>query len=86
MSKLVLVTVKDVKSESYSAPMAFKAKGEAIRGFSDEVNNKDSIYNRHPADFVLFYLGTFDQPTGKLDLTASPESLGVGIDFIQSAA
>jgi len=84
MSKLHVCTVRDVAAEAYLNPLFVRSKGEAIRSFSDEVNNKDSMLGKHPSDYVLFYLGTYDQDSAKFDLTSSPESLGVGTDFVKS--
>lgn len=83
MSNLIVCTVRDVAAEAYLPPLFVRSKGEAIRSFSDEVNNKDSMLGKHPSDYVLFYLGTYEQNTGTFDLTPSPESLGVGSDFVK---
>ena len=49
------------------------SEGVAIRQFQDEVNREsdDNQLYRHPDDFQLFYLGTFDDNTGAMDLLAS---------------
>lgn len=63
---LILFTVKDLKAESFGRPILQRALGEAIRAFSDEVNNRESLLNSHPEDFQLFRIGTFSQLTGEL--------------------
>lgn len=82
MSKLKIFTVRDVKAEAYLPPFTMRGKGEAIRGFSDEANRSDSSIGKHPSDYVLFYLGEFDELTGAIILTPSPETLGVGTDYV----
>lgn len=83
MSVKHICTVRDVKAEAYLPPIFVRSKGEAIRSFADEVNNQDSMLGKHPADYVLFYLGSFDELTAQFDLTNSPESLGVGTDYVK---
>nr|QJB19542.1 MAG: nonstructural protein [Microvirus sp.] len=85
MSKKIICTVKDVKAEAYLPPLYVRSKGEAIRSFSDEANNQDTMLGKHPSDYVLFYLGTFCELTGKFELADSPESLGVGTDYVKSS-
>jgi len=84
MSKKIICTVRDVKAEAYLPPLFVRSKGEAIRSFADEVNSKDTMLGKHPSDFVLFYLGEYDEQTAKFDLASSPQSLGVGTDFVKS--
>lgn len=83
MSNKIMVTVKDVKVEAYFPPFSVRTKGEAIRSFSDEINNNpDSLIGKHPSDYILFVVGEFDEQTGKLIAYDAPHSLGVGSDFV----
>lgn len=61
---LKLYSVYDRAVQSFERPFACKADGEAIRTFSDAVNDKSSPFFRHPLDFELYYVGTLDQSTG----------------------
>lgn len=83
MSKLLIFTVRDNKAEAFMRPFFARARGEAIRSFGDEVNTKDTMLNKYPADFELFYLGEFDEVTAGVK-ALSPESLGSGLNFIQT--
>lgn len=58
----------DRASQSYSPPFAAPHAGMAIRGFSDAISNpsKDTDISRHPDDFDLFEIGTFDSSTGRI--------------------
>lgn len=64
--KYELFSIYDAALGAYGRPMFLQARGQAIRGFSDEVNRvaDDNSMNRHPADFALYYLGTFDDAGG----------------------
>lgn len=83
MSKILIFTVLDKKAEAFMRPFFARAKGEAIRSFSDEINTKDTMLNKYPADYELFYLGEYDEITAGIK-ALSPESLGIGIDYTAS--
>jgi len=74
-------TVFDTKVEAYNQPFFMKSRGEAIRAFSDIVNDKNHAFNRHPEDYVLFELGEYDDSCAKFNLYDAPHSLGVAIEF-----
>ena len=83
--KMKIFSVFDSKAGFYRAPMLLRSKGEALRGFSDIVND-DKAKNdiaRHPDDFTLFYLGEFDMINGQFSPLKAHESLGTGVDFLE---
>lgn len=85
MSKVCVCTVKDTKAEAYFTPIFVRSTGEAIRSFSDEANNKDqSMIGKHPEDYVLFYLGKYDETEGTFELEAAPKALARAIDLVRS--
>lgn len=65
--KVRIFSVYDVKAEAYLAPFTFPENGQAIRAFSDTVNDPNSMFNKHAADFTLFRLGYFDQSSGEFE-------------------
>lgn len=56
--------------------MTFNSAGEALRTFIDEVNRDDpqNQLNRHPEDFTLQQLATYDPQTGIIN-AESPRAL-----------
>ncbi len=63
---IVLVfSVFDKKAEAFMAPFTFAAQGQAIRAFSDTVNDGKSGLFLHPEDYDLYALGMFDQGSGE---------------------
>lgn len=70
MAKYVMCSVLDLTAQQYGRPFFTISDGSAIRGFSDEVNqpNENSILYKHPDDFQLFRLGTFDDSSGSVVL------------------
>ncbi len=77
-----IFTVYDSKAESYSNPVYLNSTGPAVRTFSDSVQDPESPFAKHPADYTLFELGTFDDVTAKMELLPTPKSLFVAIEFI----
>lgn len=78
----VIVSVRDNAIGAFSNPVAVRARGEALRSFVDEVNNKDSPMNRHPKDYDLYVLGEFDTVTGRLVPAEFPEPFAKGSDVV----
>ena len=75
-----MCSIFDSKAEAWTNPMYFQAVGQAIRQFSDVVNDEKSDFFKHPEDYVLFLLGTFNQRTGLVEVLDAPESLAVGVN------
>ena len=67
--KLEIFAIRDNATGMYGTPMFLTTKGQAIRGFSDEVNrqDKDNMLNKHPEDFEMHHLGSFETDTGVIN-------------------
>lgn len=76
-----LYVIYDSKSETYSAPTANPARGQAIRAFSDGVNGGQGVLADHPGDFTMFEIGTFDPQTGEINLYEAKETVANGLDL-----
>lgn len=72
--KHVVLSVRDRASEMFSRPMVFPTAGVAVRALTDEVNRAapDNDYFKHPSDFKLYELATFDDETGLITAFDSP--------------
>lgn len=79
--KYCVIVVRDRTADVFGAPTFHASVGGAIRGFSDEVNRKDAnnMFNRHPEDFDLFMLGTYDDATASFEC-ALPKQIAIGKD------
>ena len=80
--KLSVFAIFDSKAEAYASPFFMGAIGQAIRAFSDEASNDSSNIAKHPEDYTLFHLGTYDDATASFDLLPTPRSLGVAVEFV----
>lgn len=83
MTKCVFA-VYDSKAEYYKNPFLMSSKGEAIRAFSDLANDLQTEVGKHPEDFTLFYLGTWDEITAKYSMSNTLISLGVALEYKKS--
>lgn len=70
--KLNVYSVFDVKAAVFANPFYMPNDAVAIRGFTEAVNNPQSVLNKHPEDYSLYKLGIFDDSVGKLESEAQP--------------
>lgn len=74
---LSVFSVFDAKAALFGIPFTEQRDAVAIRLFSDAVNdgsNENNQWYKHPEDFSLFRIGSFDQESGRLS-HITPESL-----------
>lgn len=64
MAIVQVVAVWDCAMQAFARPMTVPAVGVAMRSFMDEVNNKESALSKHPEDYELHHLCSFDESTG----------------------
>lgn len=76
----VMLVIRDVKSDVFGRPFFAKTEGEAVRTFEDTINdaNPNNLMHKHPEDFALFTVGTFDD-TEAVFVTHIPKILIEGI-------
>lgn len=66
----MIVSVKDTAAQAFGRPVFVPAIAVAVRSFRDEVNKPGSSEDlaRHPEDFELYELGSFDDSTGVISV------------------
>lgn len=57
-------SIYDRKALLYTAPFYQVNDSAAIRALVDAVSDPSSAYGRHPEDYVLYYVGWFDDNSG----------------------
>lgn len=80
---LNIFTVYDSKAEAYLQPFFMKSKGEAVRAFTDIVNDGTSQFNKHPSDYTLFHVGAYDDGDSSFVILPTPVSLGLAIEYMK---
>lgn len=82
--KRKIFAVYDVKAQAYATPFLYNHKPEAIRAFMTASNDPQTNLNKYPADYKLYYLGEFDDQSGKYTSLNIPEYLNTASDFINT--
>lgn len=80
--QIQMFTVYDEKAKAYLQPFFLTATGLAIRSFTETVNDPKSAIGRHPADYTLFHIGSFDDSSCTFE-ARTPQSLGNGLEFVE---
>lgn len=71
--KLEVLSVHDRAINAFGRPFCVPAVGAAVRGFTDECKNPDSEIGKHPDDYSLYHLGSFDDSSGAFVLFPQPK-------------
>ena len=79
-----MFSIYDHKAKAYQLPFYLRQSGEALREFSDLVNDEKSRVIKHPEDYTLFLLGEFDETTGEFQLEKTPSPLGKALEYSQT--
>lgn len=59
-------SIYDRKALQYHPPFFASTDGAAVRSFSDLANDGNTTIGRHPADYVLFFVGTYNDGNAEL--------------------
>lgn len=75
-----LYSVHDKAAKTHTMPIALETDRDAIEGFKNVVQAKDTQYSKFPADFTLIRIGTYDRKTAKIE-TTQYEIIATGTQF-----
>lgn len=75
-------SIFDAKSKLFGQPFFMGQVGQAIRSFTDLVNDETTILHKHHSDFSLYQIGTFDDNTAKFTNEEVIFLLGIASEFI----
>lgn len=79
--KLNVFTIRDNQVNAFSQPFFSPTNGSALRAFADHVNEAGTPANKHPQDFALYHLGTYDDTTGRFENNEVPQLLGQATEY-----
>lgn len=77
--------IYDLKACVYHPPFYFHTDAAAARALSDTVNDSSTNISRHPADYVLYRVGTFDDASGRLEPLSPRHHVADANAFVQLA-
>jgi len=60
-------TVYDNKALTYSPPFFVASDGAAVRMLKDLVTDPNTSIGRHPSDYILYGVGTYNDQNGLFD-------------------
>jgi len=79
--KMKIYTVYDSKAETHRLPFYSRSNGEAIRKFTDVINDSEqNEMSLHSEDYTLYYIAEYDEITGTI-VPMQHQSLGKGIEY-----
>jgi len=79
--KMIAFSVYDSKSEVYMLPFFSNSTASGLRLFSDATNEPKSVFYRHPGDYTLFEIGTYDDNKGIMLAYNAQINHGTAITF-----
>lgn len=82
--KLNIYSIYDTASGTYLRPFFTGADGDAARSFSDLAIDAEHQIGKHPADYTLFRLGSFNDNTGKIE-GETPEKIATALECIAAS-
>lgn len=72
-----IYSIRDIKANAYHRPFFVPNRAVAIRAVTDIAQDTQTDIGKHPEDYQLFYLGTYDDNTGALSSTAPEHVLNI---------
>lgn len=81
MRQLKVFAVYDSKVEAFLQPFIMQTKGQAVRAFTDSCNDPQSNFWKHPEDFTLFELGSWDEVSGAYTNLTAKVAIGGALEF-----
>jgi hypothetical protein len=78
-------SIFDTKVSTFGQPFFSQSDGAAVRMVVDAASDAGTMLFKHPTDFVLYRLGTFDEDSGFLE-SLKPTNLGVVSALVAASA
>lgn len=81
---LKVFAVRDMKAMAFLQPFYSPSVGSALRAFGDAVNDKSCPFNKHPGDYVLYEIGTYDDNSAGLFPLETIKMFACGSDLVET--
>ena len=78
---LSIFGIYDSGISSWMPPLYFRNKGEALRWWQEVCNSSESKISKHPADYTIFEIGTWNDDSNEFSLLKAPIKLGLALEF-----
>lgn len=83
--ELKVFSIRDSKGEIFHQPFFNKSHGEAERNFRELTNDQKSMISKYPEDFDLYYLGTYDDNSGRMEPLDTPQHIIKAVNVKQQS-
>lgn len=77
-----IFSIFDEKAKGFLPPFIFHNENMAKRIFADCVNDPNHQFGKHPEDYHLFEIGTFDDVLGRVKPHETIEFHGIGLNYL----
>lgn len=81
--KQEVFAIYDSAAAIYNMPVFMPTIAMARRIFDDQVKREGSELAKHPEDFILYHLGTYDQTLGKFMNLKEPTRVASALDYVE---
>ena len=86
--KYIVLSVRDVKAGVFSQPFYAPTLQHGIRSFLDAASRDadDNMMRKHPEDFQLYHLGSFDDCVGGFESIGTPQLVSSASEIYSSSS
>lgn len=81
--RLNMYCVFDEKAEAYLPPFFVQTEGQALRAFTDAVNDPQHNFGKHPHDYTMWFVGTFSDAKAEFSI-ADRRLVAAGVEVKRS--
>lgn len=81
---LSIFAINDHVGGFFGTPFFFINAHLATRALADIVNDLNTEIGRHPRDYSLFFLGTFDNEAGRMNILDIPQQVCTAYSLLPS--
>lgn len=75
-------SIRDAKAEYFTQPFFKKTHGEAERDFTMLCQDEKSSINKFPEDYDLYFIGEYDDQSGKMSPLETPQHIVKAVQVI----
>jgi hypothetical protein len=76
-----MYSIFDVKTEVYQGPFRFQTEGQALRWFQDAIVSAESELSKHPEDYNLFFVGSWNDSKGEF-IEGIKKCVSTGLEMV----
>ncbi|WNK13161.1 MAG: nonstructural protein [Microvirus sp.] len=79
--KTQLFCIYDIKAQAFLQPFFSATLLTGQRAFTDACNDANTLFYKHPEDYTLWHIASFDDTSGIITPEAQPQNLGLATQY-----